>query len=51
MVSQTYITVVLESEGVRCCVTMAVVSAAVLARSRSRLRGEDDGCGSGSFSR
>jgi len=36
VVAQTCITVVLESEGVRCCVAMAVVSATVMARSRSR---------------
>ncbi|QCD89749.1 hypothetical protein DEO72_LG4g698 [Vigna unguiculata] len=35
--------VVLESEGVHCCVAMAVVSATVMACSRSRLHGEDRG--------
>ncbi|QCD78975.1 hypothetical protein DEO72_LG1g2612 [Vigna unguiculata] len=35
--------VVLESEGVHCCVAMAVVSATVMARSCSRLHGEDGG--------
>jgi len=43
VVAHTCITVVLESEGVRCCVAMVVVSATVMARSRSRLCGEDGG--------